>query len=381
MKTQRILSHVCGWAAFLLMLQTPTLRAQEMRYYRVLGPVATTLSYTEDGWLTFTNIPTNALFTVQVTARFDTNVWLDYVQVPVTGATTIVRVHDPSPPAGMALIPGGPYTRGDFFGDHASGASLPLNSVRISPFYMDKHEVTKALWDEVYQWATNNGYLFYAGSGQGKATNHPVQFVSWLDAAVWCNARSEMEGLTRCYYTNTTAYKSIPYHPTDVNWDANGYRLPTEAEWEKAARGGLSGKRFPWGDTITHSNANYFSVMNVPYDANPLVGPHPAFEDGALLPYTSPVGHFAPNGYGLYDMAGNVQELCWDYYSGSYYSSTPLVDPRGPNFNFPSVTGKVARGGYWNSDARFCTVSLRGGTSEATRNNILGFRCVRTAGP
>jgi len=94
----------------------------------------------------------------------------------------------------------------------------------------------------------------------------------------------------------------------------------------------------------------------------------------------NPVG-FPPNGYGLYDMAGNVQELCWDYKSNTYYAASPGTDPCGPAYSFPSVTSRVARGGWWNNEARWCLVAFRNAAGEFNENNTLGFRCARNAGP
>ncbi len=162
----------------------------------------------------------------------------------------------------MVLIPAGSFTMGNCM-DPSDGYSneLPLHTVYVSAFYMDKYLMTKQLWDQVYVWAISHGYGFdHAGSG--KASNHPVQTVDWYDVIKWCNARSEMEGRTPAYYTSsalTTVYRSgdLTLANEWVKWNG-GYRLPTEAEWEKAARGGLSGQRFPWGNTISWGQANYY---------------------------------------------------------------------------------------------------------------------------
>ncbi len=281
----------------------------------------------------------------------------------------------PDPFPGMALIPAGSFTMGDTFSEGQSD-ELPLHSVYVSAFYLDKHAVTKALWDEVLVWANTHGYDL-AGIGQGKATNHPVQTVSWYDCVKWCNARSEKAGLVPAYYTSaaqTTVYRTgqINVDNSWVKWN-RGYRLPTEAEWEKAARGGTSGQRFPWGNTITHSLANYYSDASYPYDTSPTRGYHPSFQAGGY-PYTSPVGYFAPNGYGLYDMAGNVWHWSWDWYGS--YSSGAQTDPRGPN----SGSARVLRGGSWDSTANYCRSAQRYDSDPSVRDCDFGFRLVLAPG-
>ncbi|MBP8258951.1 MAG: formylglycine-generating enzyme family protein [Verrucomicrobia bacterium] len=280
----------------------------------------------------------------------------------------------------MVLIPAGEFQMGDTFDESSLTYALPVHTVYVSAFYMDRTEVTKAQWDEVYQWAIGHGYGF-DNAGSGKAANHPVHTISWYDAVKWCNARSERDGQAWAYYTDsglTQPYRTGQVAPY-VRWDA-GYRLPTEAEWEKAARGGLSGKRFPWGDTITHSQANYWSYWEsghpyFAYDLNATEGYHPTYATGGY-PYTSPVGSFAANGYGLYDMAGNVCEWCWDWYSSSYYSTSPGSDPRGPS----SGSDRVKRGGCWGDDARDCRTAARLRSLPDDRLNYLGFRAVLPPG-
>lgn len=303
-------------------------------------------------------------------------VFADTVSAP--GPQRFYRVADPnwpadSPPPGMALVPAGVFQMGNAFPDDAGAAQyeVPVHTVYISAFYMDKYEVTFALWNQVAAWSETNGYS-YDDPGAGKATNHPVQMVSWYDVVKWCNARSEMEGRAPAYYLNTNltgVYRTGDIAPS-VNWQA-GYRLPTEAEWEKADRGGATGHRFPWSDTdtISQSQANYFADTNdFPYDVSPTQGYDPAFNDG-VMPYTSPVGSFAPNGYGLYDTAGNVWEWCWDY--AGNYSSDMQTDPRGPA---TGQSGRVGRGGNWNYYADDCRASYRYGNPPADTASNIGFR-------
>ncbi len=190
-------------------------------------------------------------------------------------------------------------------------------SLTVAEFYMDKQEVSKIKWDEVADWASTNGYDITSGDAQAKAADHPVFCVTWYTCLKWCNARSEKEGRTPCYKDKDVVYRTGTLVP-ELDLETDGYRLPTKTEWEYAARGGLKGKLLPWGNMITHSQANYFSKTGYSFDVSPTRGFHPAYNDG-LVPYTSPVASFAANGYGLFDMAGNVTEWCWDS-AGAYRS-------------------------------------------------------------
>ena len=281
-----------------------------------------------------------------------------------------VTADDAAAPSGMALIPAGSFMMGDNL--DGDGSASPVHAVYVSAFYMEKHEVTKNLWDTVYQWAIGHGYGFdYAGSGKG--ASHPVQTIDWYDCVKWCNARSEKEGRVPAYYTDaglSVRYRSGQVAPY-VNW-SSGYRLPTEAEWEKAARGGLNGQRFPWGNTISESQANYSGNTTYSYDLGPN-GYNATFATGGQ-PYTSPVGYFGANGYGLYDMAGNVWEWCWDWYGA--YSSGSQPDPRGPT----SGSYRVLRGGGWGDYAIYCRAAGRYSYYPAYGGINVGFRPVLPPG-
>lgn len=147
-------------------------------------------------------------------------------------------------------------------------------------------------------------------------------------------------------------------------------------EWEKAARGGQNGKRFPWGDTITHNQANYYSSASYAYDISPTRNYHPTWGTGSQ-PYTSPLSSFAPNAYGLFDMAGNVFDWCWDWYDGNWYGQPGSTsdDSRGPS---SVLTDRVRRGGAWNVVANYARSAAR--SDDVTPGNAysyLGFRCAR----
>ena len=277
-------------------------------------------------------------------------------------------------PVDMGFIPAGSFLMGNSK-DQSEGlaAEVPRHPVQVSAFYMDKYLVSKALWDKVYTWGKDHGYDYEGTSyGYGKGPNHPVYGLTWWAMLRWCNARSEMEGRVPAYYTNaeqTAVYRSGSVNVQNgwVKWNA-GYRLPTEAEWEKSARGGVEGARFPWGDYITWADANYYSYLES-YDLNPTKGNAPAYDDGHV-PYTSPVGTFAPNGYGLYDMVGNMTVWCWDGYGD--YGAAPQTDPRGQS----DATYRVYRGGGWNGTGFNCRTAYRLSAPMGNRDNTTSLRTV-----
>lgn len=273
---------------------------------------------------------------------------------------------------GFALIPGGSFTMGRTSGQTTSNAQ-PVN-VSVQTFYLQKMETTKAQWDEVRDWALENGYSDLR-IGAAKATNHPVGNVSWWDVIKWCNARSEMEGLTPCYTVGGNVMRTGITEPV-CNWRANGYRLPTETEWEKAARGGISGKLFPWGtDTISHDQANFTNSGATSYAVGSL-GTHPLFTDGTS-PFTSPVGYFEANTFGLHDMSGNVMEWVWDWYDAAYYTTIEgSFDPRGP-VSSPSEY-RVRRGGHYNGDESFARCHARFYNGPGFWGISTGFRPARS---
>ena len=360
--------------------------------HQTLGQAIVINSFSQNGVLVCSGLQTGTVATVQwassLSGPWQTN-WarLTGVAVSNNGMLTVsvpmfyrvLGVAATNPPSGMALIPAGSFTMGDTFNE-GSNKELPLHTVYVSAFQMDRTDVTYALWQQVYNWAIAHGYSF-DNVGSGKATNQPVQTVSWYDCVKWCNARSEMEGRTPAYYTNaaqTTVYRTgqVDVDNSSVKWSA-GYRLPTEAEWEKAARGGLSGQRFPWGNTISWSQANYYGypgLNGVTYDLATAIGYDPAFNDG-VDPYTSPVNYFAPNGYGFYDMAGNVGQWCWDWYAN--YGSASQTDPRGPT----SGDYRMYRGGCYSDYASDCRAAFRYSYTPTSYKNEWGFRSVRSPGP
>jgi formylglycine-generating enzyme required for sulfatase activity len=290
--------------------------------------------------------------------------------------------------AGMVLIPAGSFLMGNYLfynsptNDPDIGNANPTN-IYVSAFYMETNLVSYSQWQAIYGYATNHGYAFYQSTAVssyvagGKAANHPVQTVDWFDCVKWCNARSQQTGLTPVYYTDAGFAQVYTNGDTGTtvyqNLTNNGYRLPTQAEWEKAARGGLSGLRFPWGNSISENQANYKGdTASYSYDLGPngynALGNYPA-----TTPGTTPVGSFAPNGYGLYDMAGNVFEWCWDWAGGTYGQQT-TNNPTGPT---GSTFYRVFRGGTWLWGANNARCAASSWAAPDFAYYGFGFRCVR----
>jgi sulfatase modifying factor 1 len=299
-------------AAALAFLFVGSSFGQEQHFYRISSDTTTVITaISPDGWLSWSNAALGATVTIErATSMLGSNVWTSYVQHPVTSVVMRLRCFAPSPPEGMVFIPAG--------SNRGTDPDFGAYNLTVDSFYMDRYEVTQDLWFEVKYWNGGNGYGYHPGAGGGsKGTNHPVQAVNWYDCVKWCNARSEKEGRTPVYYMDsgfTQVYKKGEVFGRYVKESANGYRLPTEVQWEYAARGGAVSRCFPWRDTdtIQHTRANYYSSSSYTGDTSATRGYHPDWND--TYPHTSPVGTFesGKNGYGLYDLAGNVDEWCYD---------------------------------------------------------------------
>ena len=310
---------------------------------------------------------------VPATILIDDQVWFQGVEfdmwsTPNIKATNMVPVTveqmpgpPPPPRPDMVLIAGGTFEMGDHAGVGWSDEQ-PVHSVTLDAFYMDVYEVSNTKFADylnnsnvsvsgssVYQVGgagqeicylsyglNHNGTSFGIDAGKD---NHPVVYQTWYGAALYCNYLSAADGRTPCYDETTFA----------CDYTADGYRLPTEAEWEYASRGGEHNPyyQYPWGsNSITSGDANYDWNIGTTVD----------------------VGNYAANGYGLYDMAGNVWEWTGDWYGT--YSASAQTNPTGP----ASGSARVSRGGGWNASAVGLRCADRYNYWPATRRNNVGFR-------
>jgi formylglycine-generating enzyme required for sulfatase activity len=275
---------------------------------------------------------------------------------PLISGTSSVQVPD-----GFKLIPSGNFQMGDSLD---ANADAPVHTVYVSPIYMGETEVTVREWQEVKLWAAQKGYSIETVDGDGYGTETPASNLTWWDAVKWCNAKSEKEGLKPVYYTDvlqTAVYRAgrVDISNAMVDWGANGYRLPTEAEWEKAARGGGAARRYPNGNTLTRTDANFT----------------PTGSDHLVL---VPVKSYSPNGFGLYDMAGNVSEWCWDWKGA--YETAAQTDPKGPSSAKFPPTYRVVRGGNRLSGSALCGVASRDSAGpDLNHSAVAGVRLVRRA--
>jgi formylglycine-generating enzyme required for sulfatase activity len=273
----------------------------------------------------------------------------DPVVTPTPAVTTNI-------PANMVRVEGGTFTMGSPANEPERYSNETQRQVTVNSFYMGKYEVTQKEYQE----------LMRTNPSSFKGDNLPVENVSWYDAVEYCNARSRNEGLTPAYTIDKSRSDSNNTSESDtvrwvVTWNrnANGYRLPTEAEWEYACRAGTR-TPFSTGNNITTSLANYDG--NYPYNNN---------AKGTYRERTTTVGSFAPNLWGLYDMHGNVYEWCWDWY-GSYPSGAQ-TDPAGAS----SGSGRVNRGGSWGNTAQDVRSANRDSLTPSGRVDNLGFRLLR----
>jgi formylglycine-generating enzyme required for sulfatase activity len=385
-----------------------------------------------DGTVTWTQDLTNGIATVEWTTNLSAGPWLPvrniYVSNPVCSAQ--VPVGQPLPgfyrileadvsqvPTNMCLVPAGFFQMGDSYSEgpleeDGTNPAQPVHTVYISSFYEDRLDVTSEQMCQALQWALNRGLvsatstdvfnlegqsqvlaefgyddgdyastwivfsngLFSVSNAPGyNMSNFPATAITWYGALAYCNYRSDMEGLPRCInFTNWTC-----------DFTKKGYRLPTEAEWEKGSRGGLTGQHYPWDSYGgTYSQFITGAMAGCDWSNDPYRN----------VAETTPVGYFngsqinngvvvptnMVNGYGLYDAVGNVWNWCWDAWQLGWYSNpgATLPNPQGPvDLN----NYQVIRGGSVGYYPQYLVCACRhtGGWAKTYAADVVGLRCVR----
>lgn len=264
------------------------------------------------------------------------------------------EVEEVNVPEEFVLIKGGTFQMGSPETEAWRSADETQHTVTVSDFYMSKYELTQKEYQQI---TGKNPSSLFGGE-------LPVENVSWLDAIAYCNARSEAEGL-------------IPVYSVDgqkVSWDrsANGYRLPTETEWEYACRAGTD-TPFYIAESPSAEQANYYGHYPYGIEDNYFSQGNLTVQPGEYRQTTLAVGSFEPNPNGLYDMHGNVGEWVWDYYGA--YPAEAQTDPSGPS----SGTLRVYRGGGWNDFAKNMRSAYRATLEQDKSSFNLGIRLVRNA--
>ena len=275
-------------------------------------------------------------------------------------------------------LPGGRFAMGDPFGEgHPADGETPVHQVEVSPLWVDRHAITVAQFKafvDATGWVTDAEQVGSSAVFHLALAAAPHDVLGASPAAPWW---LEVRGASwRRPYGPLSDAVDLADHPVvHVSWrDASAYcewagrRLPTEAEWEYAARGGLAGARYPWGDELRPGGRWLCNIWQgrFPYRNHG--------EDGWLA--TAPVGSFPPNGFGLHEVAGNVWEWCADWHSATYYRDSPLRDPPGPG----QGDLRVMRGGSYLCHHSYCTryrVAARTATTPDSSAGNCGFRTVR----
>lgn len=271
-------------------------------------------------------------------------------------ASNSLEATDMQVPENFVLIKGGSFQMGSPESEAWRSADETQHTVTVSDFYMSKYELTQKEYEEI----TGNNPSSFSGE------NLPVENISWLDAVAYCNARSEKDGLTPVYTIDGQ----------NISWDrsANGYRLPTEAEWEYACRAGTT-TPFYIENSPSDEDANYYGHYPYEIEDNYFSQGNLEVKPGEYRQTTVPVDSFSENPYGLYNMHGNVSEWVWDYYGE--YPTDEQTDPAGP----AAGTLRVYRGGGWNDFAKNMRSAYRATLEQNKGSFNIGIRLVLNAAP